>query len=438
MARLADLFRGFVAGLYAAATLWLAVMIGAHAPRRRASGVMIEEVAARIPASLDAYRGGIAAGPGGPEAMPLSALRDESTFEATLAPFAAAYGDADRRAVVSFWSQYYFALLATPALTALMRLGRPLPLAFEATRLELDAEGRPARLLVETEGRSPSGEGLGGLIEGHLRPFVEMCHAAAAWRPRVLWGNAATILDYVAREIGEGCSPACDEVAPASDGIARPAAVGVPSRRPCARMRRAVGGAPVVSAIASPASRHAGAALSPGKPDEALSRFMLKAFPRLLPPLPGAVPAGFRLRGSVRAARTRLPVAVKGFIDTLLPRQDWGLILLAAAGLALVYVANAGLMVVVTYWGHVLGINIETTMRARAFDHLQKLSFNFYDRQKTGHLVARVTKDLEEIGEVAHHGPEDLFIAIMTLLGAFALMLWVHPPLALITGAILP
>jgi ATP-binding cassette, subfamily B, bacterial len=132
------------------------------------------------------------------------------------------------------------------------------------------------------------------------------------------------------------------------------------------------------------------------------------------------------------------PIAVKGFIDSLLPRQDWGLILLAAAALALVYVANAGLMVVVTYWGHVLGINIETTMRARAFDHLQKLSFRFYDGQKTGHLVARVTKDLEEIGEVAHHGPEDLFIAVMTLLGAFALMLMVHAPLALITAAILP
>ncbi|MCJ2049300.1 ABC transporter ATP-binding protein [Methylobacterium sp. J-070] len=132
------------------------------------------------------------------------------------------------------------------------------------------------------------------------------------------------------------------------------------------------------------------------------------------------------------------PIAVKGFIDSLLPRQDWGLILLAAAGLTLVYVANAALMVVVTYWGHVLGINIETTMRARAFDHLQKLSFRFYDGQKTGHLVARVTKDLEEIGEVAHHGPEDLFIAVMTLLGAFALMLTVHAPLALITAAILP
>ncbi|WP_375455855.1 ABC transporter ATP-binding protein [uncultured Methylobacterium sp.] len=132
------------------------------------------------------------------------------------------------------------------------------------------------------------------------------------------------------------------------------------------------------------------------------------------------------------------PMAVKAFVDVLLPRQDWTLILAAAAGLAAIYVANAGLMVVVTYWGHVLGINIETEMRARAFDHLQKLSFRFYDNQKTGHLVARVTKDLEEIGEVAHHGPEDLFIAVMTLVGAFALMVLVHPPLALLTAAILP
>ncbi|MFD6320358.1 ABC transporter ATP-binding protein [Methylorubrum thiocyanatum] len=132
------------------------------------------------------------------------------------------------------------------------------------------------------------------------------------------------------------------------------------------------------------------------------------------------------------------PLAVKAFVDRLLPQQDWSLIGLAAAGLTLLYVTNAGLMVVVTYWGHVLGINIETEMRARAFDHLQKLSFRFFDGQKTGHLVARVTKDLEEIGEVAHHGPEDVFIAVMTLVGAFVLMFLVHPPLALMTLAILP
>ncbi|QIB32705.1 ABC transporter ATP-binding protein [Ancylobacter pratisalsi] len=132
------------------------------------------------------------------------------------------------------------------------------------------------------------------------------------------------------------------------------------------------------------------------------------------------------------------PMAMKGFIDLLLPRGDLQLILLSGAALLAVYALNSGLMAIVTYWGHVLGINIETEMRERAFEHLQKLSFRFYDSYKTGHLVARITKDLEEIGEIAHHGPEDLFIAIMTFVGAFVLMLWVHPPLALMTGLIVP
>jgi ATP-binding cassette subfamily B protein len=132
------------------------------------------------------------------------------------------------------------------------------------------------------------------------------------------------------------------------------------------------------------------------------------------------------------------PMAVGLFVDQLLPGQNWALIVVASAALLVTYLVNTGLMVVVNYWGHMLGINIETEMRRRSFDHLQKLSFRFYDNHKTGHLVARVTKDLEEIGEVAHHGPEDLFIAIMTFIGAFVLMFWINPTLALITGVIVP
>ncbi len=132
------------------------------------------------------------------------------------------------------------------------------------------------------------------------------------------------------------------------------------------------------------------------------------------------------------------PMAVKLFVDRLLLSHDWLLILLASAGLIAVYAINTGLMAVVTYWGHMLGINIETDMRRAAFDHLQKLSFSYYDNQKTGHLVGRLTKDLEEIGEVAHHGPEDLFIAAMTFAGALVLMLTVNWQLALITAAIVP
>jgi ATP-binding cassette subfamily B protein len=132
------------------------------------------------------------------------------------------------------------------------------------------------------------------------------------------------------------------------------------------------------------------------------------------------------------------PMAVRGFVDHLLPSGDLNLIVLAVLVLLAVYLANAGLMAVVTYWGHVLGIAIETELRRRAFDHLMTLPHRFYDNEKTGHLVGRVTKNLEDIGEVAHHGPEDLLIAILTFLGAFALMLYVNPALAGLTALVVP
>ena len=132
------------------------------------------------------------------------------------------------------------------------------------------------------------------------------------------------------------------------------------------------------------------------------------------------------------------PLAVNQFVDKLLPSANWPLIFLATAALLFIYALNTGLQYVVTYWGHMLGINIETDMRTRLFDHIQKLSFRYFDNNKTGHLIARITTDLQDIGELAHHGPEDLFIAIMTLIGAFALMAMIHWQLALLTFVVVP
>lgn len=132
------------------------------------------------------------------------------------------------------------------------------------------------------------------------------------------------------------------------------------------------------------------------------------------------------------------PLAVKLFVDDLLPGQNWGLIAGCAALLLGVYVLNTALSAIVNYWGHALGISIETDMRRQAFDHIQKLSFRYFDNNKTGQLITHVTKDLEEVGEVAHHGPEDLFIAVMTFIGAFILMFTVHWQLALMTTIIVP
>jgi ATP-binding cassette subfamily B protein len=132
------------------------------------------------------------------------------------------------------------------------------------------------------------------------------------------------------------------------------------------------------------------------------------------------------------------PLAVKLFVDELLPSREWGLIAATAALLLIVYALNTGLMAVVNYWGHALGISIESDMRRQAFDHIQKLSFRYFDNNRTGHLITHVTKDLEEVGEIAHHGPEDVFIAIMTFIGAFLLMFSVQWKLALMTTIIVP
>ena len=86
------------------------------------------------------------------------------------------------------------------------------------------------------------------------------------------------------------------------------------------------------------------------------------------------------------------PLAITAFIDHLLPLGDLRLTILAAIGLLLVYLVNTALMGVVIYWGHRLGIEIETEMRRRAFSHLTRLSWRWYDRARTGKLVARVTR----------------------------------------------
>ncbi len=132
------------------------------------------------------------------------------------------------------------------------------------------------------------------------------------------------------------------------------------------------------------------------------------------------------------------PLVVNAFIDRLLPSGDWNIIIWACAGLLLLYILNTGLQYIVTYWGHMLGINIETDMRKKLFEHIQKLSFRFFDNTKIGHLISRLTNDLMEIGELAHHGPEDLFIALMTLIGAFSVMLAINVKLALLTFLVIP
>ena len=132
------------------------------------------------------------------------------------------------------------------------------------------------------------------------------------------------------------------------------------------------------------------------------------------------------------------PLAVSWFIDSLLPEGNWSTILAVSAGLLVLYLLSSSMQFVVNYWGHKLGINIETDMRRELFHHVQRQSFRFFDNTKTGHIMSRVTNDLMDIGELAHHGPEDLFIAVMTFIGAFWIMLTINMELALVAIIIVP
>jgi ATP-binding cassette subfamily B protein len=132
------------------------------------------------------------------------------------------------------------------------------------------------------------------------------------------------------------------------------------------------------------------------------------------------------------------PLAVQWFVDSLLPTGDWSTIVLVGVGLFLVYGFSTFLQYIVNYWGHKLGINIETDMREELFQHVQKQSFRYFDNTKTGHIMSRFTNDLFDIGELAHHGPEDMFIAIMTFVGAFWIMLTINVNLALVILLIVP
>ncbi len=125
-------------------------------------------------------------------------------------------------------------------------------------------------------------------------------------------------------------------------------------------------------------------------------------------------------------------------MQSLLPNRAFAAFFSVMLILGLAFVLKAVFQYVVTLWGHLLGVRIEADIRSDLFAHMQKLSFSFYDKNRTGHLMSRVTGDLFEITELAHHGPEDLFISLITLVGAFVVMLTIRWELALVVFAVIP
>lgn len=132
------------------------------------------------------------------------------------------------------------------------------------------------------------------------------------------------------------------------------------------------------------------------------------------------------------------PYASREALNTLLPNQEYRAFFWVVAFFILAYICKGFLYFTVSYWGHLFGVRVEADLRRDLYSHMESLSFSFYDKNRTGVLMSRVTNDLFEITELAHHGPEDLFISTVTLVGAFCIMCTIEWKLAVMAFCIVP
>ena len=132
------------------------------------------------------------------------------------------------------------------------------------------------------------------------------------------------------------------------------------------------------------------------------------------------------------------PTFTRLALDDLIPSGNIRGIVIIAVVMAGLFVMRAVFNYVVNYWGHVVGVRMEYNMRKDIFSHLQTLSFSYFDRIRTGKIMSRIVNDLREITELAHHGPEDLFISLVTLTGAFIILIQTDWRLTLIVFAYIP
>lgn len=132
------------------------------------------------------------------------------------------------------------------------------------------------------------------------------------------------------------------------------------------------------------------------------------------------------------------PVIAKNIINDYVPNQNIRLFVIWALVLLFIYVLKACLNYIIQYWGHIVGVRIQGDMRQELFRHLQKLPFSFFDENKTGSIMSRMINDLFEVSELAHHGPENLFLSLIILVGAFIMLGQINIVLTCITFAVLP
>lgn len=132
------------------------------------------------------------------------------------------------------------------------------------------------------------------------------------------------------------------------------------------------------------------------------------------------------------------PVITREIINEYVPNKLLEAMLIALSALLVVYIVKALLNFVLQYWGHIVGTRMQADMRRELFSHLEKLPFSYFDENKTGSIMSRLTNDLFEISELAHHGPEDLFLSFVTIIGSFVFLGTINVWLSLILFLCVP
>lgn len=132
------------------------------------------------------------------------------------------------------------------------------------------------------------------------------------------------------------------------------------------------------------------------------------------------------------------PMIARNIMNDYVPNQNLRLLIVWAIVMAAIYVVKSILTYIVGYWGHVLGVRIQGDMRRALFRHIETLPFSFFDENKTGGIMSRIVNDLFEVSELAHHGPEDLFNSLISVVGALVMLCLINPWLALIVLVYIP
>lgn len=132
------------------------------------------------------------------------------------------------------------------------------------------------------------------------------------------------------------------------------------------------------------------------------------------------------------------PMITRNIINDVIPNKQIKLLFVFAIVLTLIFLIKAVLNYFMQYWGHVVGVRMQADMRRDLFDKLQDMPNKYFDNNKTGVIMSRIINDLLDISELAHHGPEDLFISLVMLVGSFIILCTINVPLTIITFAIIP